>query len=264
MLRKLFIGLASIVGVIVVVIAVALTYFYIQGNHQNVVAFPLNPKPRAADAPPDDGVLIFGASRNTGMDIAEILTRRGDKVTAFVRSDNAELEKLGVTLVKGDALDQGSIKAALEGKHYRAIVSTIACYSCRPQPDFLGNRNIFEAAKAAGIRRVLLVSTIGAGDSYDATPAPAKRFLKDMLPLKTQAEDALKASDADYTIIRPGGLKTAPATHRALLSEDRAASGIITRADVADLLVKCLDDDATIGKTLAAIDKDFKFPFDMR
>jgi uncharacterized protein YbjT (DUF2867 family) len=84
-----------------------------------------------------------------------------------------------------------------------------------------------------------------------------------MLPLKTQAEDHLKSLGLDYTIIRPGGLKTAPATGRGLLTEDRTASGIITRADLAQLIVAALDDPATIGKTLAAIDAEFKFPFDM-
>jgi uncharacterized protein YbjT (DUF2867 family) len=256
-----------VILVLVALLAAAVGYVYWQGNNQNVAAFPLTPRPAASaetPAPADDGILIFGASRNTGFDIAEILAKRGDKVTAVVRGDAPQLAKLGVTLVKGDALEPETVKAAMAGKHFRAVVTTIACFSCAVRPDFIGNRNIFEAAKEAGIKRVLLVSTIGAGDSYDAAPLPARRFLKEMLPLKTQAEEALKASGADYTVIRPGGLKTAPATGRAFLTEDRTASGIVTRADVAALVVAALDDDRTIGKTLAAIDRDFRFPFDMR
>jgi uncharacterized protein YbjT (DUF2867 family) len=257
--------LGGLVGLVVVLIVAALAVFYIQGNHQDVAAFKLTPR-AAMTEDPTDGILIFGASRNTGLDIAEILAKRGDKVTAFVRagSDTSALSKLGVTLVNGDALDMPSVEAALAGKTYRAIITTISCFSCDPKPDYLGNKNIFDAAKAAGIQRVLLMTTIGAGDSYDSAPIPARSFLKDMLPLKTQAEDHLKGLGLDYTIIRPGGLKTAPPTGRALLTEDVKASGIITRADLAELVVKALDDDATIGKTLAAIDADFRFPFDMR
>ncbi|MDX2143100.1 MAG: SDR family oxidoreductase [Rhodospirillaceae bacterium] len=257
--------LGGLIGLVVVVIVAGVAVFYIQGNHQNVEPFPLAPR-AAGQEDPTDGVLIFGASRNTGLDIAEILAKRGDKVTAVVRpnSDTTELKKLGVTLVNGDALDMASVEAALAGKNYRAIITTISCFSCDPKPDYLGNKNIFDAAKAAGVKRVVLMTTIGSGDSYDAAPIPARRFLKDMLPLKTQAEDHLKSLGLDYTIIRPGGLKTAAPTGRALLTEDRKASGIITRADLAELVVKALDDDATIGKTLSAIDADFRFPFDMR
>ena len=85
-----------------------------------------------------------------------------------------------------------------------------------------------------------------------------------MLPLKTQAEDHLKSLALDYTIIRPGGLKTAMPTGRAILSEDHTASGIITRIDLAGLIVASIDDPRTIGKTFSAIDLDFKFPLDMR
>ena len=110
---------------------------------------------------------------------------------------------------------------------------------------------------------MLLVTTIVAGDSYEAAPLPARQFLKDMLPLKTQAEDHLMASSLEYTIIRPGGLKSDPRTGRGYLSDSRDASGIINRADLADLIVEALDDDGTKGKVLAAVDADMVFPWDM-
>ena len=255
----------AVVALVVVVVAVVFGVF-LSGNHQDVAAYKFNPPPAKEATEPDDGVLIFGASRNTGLDVAELLAARGDKVTAVVRanSDTAALKKLNVTLVPGDAMDMESVRAAMAGKKYRAVLTTIACFSCDPKPDFLGNKNIFDAAKEAGQNRVLLVTTVGAGDSFDSAPLPARMFLKDMLPLKTQAEDHLKKLGLDYTIIRPGGLKTAKPTGRALLSEDRKTSGIITRTDLAGLIVSAIDDPATAGKTFAAIDRDFKFPFDMR
>jgi len=259
--------IVAVVVLVVVAFVGGLSWLYLDSNNQSVAPFVLSQAPaRDPAAAPDDGILIFGASRNTGLDVAEILAARGDKVTAVVRanSDTAALQKLGVTLVQGDALDMDSVRAAMAGKKYRAVLTTIACFSCPVRPDFLGNKNIFDAALEAGQRRVVLVTTIGAGDSYEAAPWPAKRFLKEMLPLKTQAEDHLKSLALDYTIIRPGGLKTAAPTGRGLLSEDRATSGIITRADLAQLIVGVMDDDRAIGKTLAAIDREFKFPFDMR
>ena len=220
-----------------------------------------------ADAAPEGGhhVLIFGATRNTGLEVARVLVGRGDRVTAFVRptSDRSQLEPLGVNFVEGDALDMDAVKAAFIDNEYTAVLTTIACFSCDPKPDYLGNRNIFDAAEEAGVSRMLLVTTIGAGDSYEAAPLPARQFLKDMLPLKTQAEDHLMASSLEYTIIRPGGLKSDPRTGRGYLSDSRDASGIINRADLADLIVEALDDDGTKGKVLAAVDADMVFPWDM-
>ncbi len=220
-----------------------------------------------ASAPPEGGrhVLIFGATRNSGLETAKILTDRGDRVTAFVResSDTSDLEALGVELVVGDALDLPSVEAAFVDKSYTSVITTIACFSCDPKPDYLGNRNIFDAAEAAGVKRVILMTTIGSGDSYDAAPLPAKQFLKDILPLKTQAENHLMASSLDYTIIRPGALKSDPATGRAYLSESRETSGLINREDLAGLVVNVIDDNGTIGKILAAVDADMVFPWDM-
>lgn len=220
-----------------------------------------------ADAAPEGGhhVLIFGATRNTGLEVARILAERGDRVTAFVRptSDRSQLEPLNVDFVEGDALDMDTVRAAFADQDYTAVLTTIACFSCDPKPDYLGNRNIFDAAVEAGVQRMLLVTTIGAGDSYDAAPLPARNFLKDMLPLKTQAEDHLKSTGLDYTIIRPGGLTSNPRTGRGYLSDSRDASGIINRADLADLIVEAIDDNGTVGKILAAVDADLVFPWDM-
>jgi uncharacterized protein YbjT (DUF2867 family) len=157
-------------------------------------------------------------------------------------------------------MDMESVRAAFAGKNYRAVLTTIACFSCNPKPDYLGNKNIFDAAKEAGAKRVVLVTTIGAGNSYDSAPWSARSFLKDMLPLKTQAEDHLKSLGLDYTIIRPGGLTFTPATGEGWLSEDPAAFGVIGREELARLVVGVLDDDRTAGKTFSAFDDSLLFP----
>lgn len=59
-----------------------------------------------------------------------------------------------------------------------------------------------------------------------------------------------------FTIIRPGGLKTQPATGRGVLTEDSSVCGAIHREDVADLLVHALFSDKTNNKVLAAVDQD--------
>lgn len=218
---------------------------------------------RANAAGTGASVLIFGATRNTGLMVAQLLEARGDNVTAFVRptSSRDELEKLDVEYAVGDAMDIDSIRAAMAAGSYDAVLTTIGCFSCDPSPDYEGNANIFRAAVEADIRRVVLVTTIGPGDSFDSLPGLSANFLKDMIPLKEQAEDALRASGLDYTIVRPGGLRSGIRTGNGILSEDIDAFGYIFREDLAELLVGVLDDDRTIGKTFAAIDSSRSFPW---
>ena len=207
--------------------------------------------------------LIFGATRNTGLMVATMLAERGDKVTAFVRpsSDRSGLESLDVGYAVGDALDLDSVRAAMAAGEYDAILTTIGCFACDPKPDYLGNANIFTAASEAGIERVVLVTTIGPGESFDALPSMSANFLSEMIPLKEQAEDALKATDLDWTIVRPGGLRSGIRTGNGILSEDPTTFGYIFREDLAELIVAVLDDDRSIGKTLAAIDANRGFPW---
>ena len=207
--------------------------------------------------------LVFGATRNTGLMVATILKNRGDRVTAFVRpsSNLASLKELGIGVVVGDAVELDTVRAAMAAGEYDAVLTTIGCLSCEPPPDYIGNSNIFKAAKEAGIQRVVFVTTIGSGDSAGAAPMISTKVLEKIVPLKTQAEDELRESGLDYTIIRPGGLRSGIRTGNGILSEDRATFGFIFREDLAELVVAALDDDRAIGKTLSAIDANRSFPW---
>ena len=140
------------------------------------------------------------------------------------------------------------------GRHFTTVVSTLGCRKCDAPPDYIGNRNVIDAASAAGVRHVVLVSTIGAGDSADAMPFFVKVFLRDRIDRKTQAENHLRASDLDFTIVRPGGLKDGEPTGHSILTTDPSVMGFIRRADLARLLVGVLDDPNTFGKTYSALD----------
>lgn len=200
--------------------------------------------------------LIFGGTRHTGLEVAKILTARGDKVTVFVRetSDRSQVEPLGVDFVVGDALEADTVTAAFASGEFDAVLTTIGSLSAETPPDYLGNKNIYDAAKAAGVNRVIMVSTIGAGDSYDAMPWLSEIMLAEVAKLKTQAEDHMKDIGLDYTIIRPGGMPYDGGTGGGIMSEDPSAFGFIARPDVARLIVGSFDDSRTIGKTFSALD----------
>lgn len=69
-------------------------------------------------------------------------------------------------------------------------------------------------------------------------------------------------TNSEWTIIRPGGLKSEPATGSAILTEDTKAAGVIHRADVADLAVQALNSPKTIKKILTAVDPGVKSDYD--
>lgn len=222
-------------------------------------------KPPSDSARDPRPVLVFGASGGTGRELVKLLRARGQPVVAAVRatSDRSRLEPLGVTFVVADAMHPDEVLAAAASADFQAVVTTVSCLRCDPPPDFVGNRNVIDAARARGIRRVILVSTIGAGDSHDAANLLTRIALARILPLKTQAESYLRASGLDYTIIRPGGLRPddkAP-TGLGRLTEDRHTLGFIHRADLARLIFAALDDDRTIGHTFAAVDPSVHKPW---
>lgn len=90
------------------------------------------------------------------------------------------------------------------------------------------------------------------------------QVLEKALLAKTLAENMLLKyyTNSEWTIIRPGGLKSEPATGSAVLTEDTKVAGVINRADVADLAVQALNSPKTIRKILTAVDPAVKSEFD--
>jgi nucleoside-diphosphate-sugar epimerase len=246
----------------IVLLVVALVAFLLLSLRPTIPAdrFELQPAARVGGL----NVLVFGATGKLGYELVAQLAERGDTVTAFVResSDRSKLEPYGVRFVVGDALDAASVQAAFAAGPYDAAITSVGAIRANPPPDYQGNANIFDAAVAAGVKRVIFVSTVGAGDSLDAAPLPSRMALSKVIPLKTAAEDHLKASGLDYTIVRPGGLPFGAGTGGGILSEDRTTMGFIVRSDLARLLIGVLDDPRTIGRTFAAVDPALKSPFD--
>jgi nucleoside-diphosphate-sugar epimerase len=204
-------------------------------------------------------VFVAGASRGVGHAIVQRLSNDGIEVIALVRSKDAseELSKFnGVTAVMGDAFDYKTVENAMDGCD--AAITTLggAPEDDGKRIDYDGNSNVIEAAGILGVSRVILVTSIGCGDSKDAPPPPVYETLKDVLAAKERAENVLIKyyTQMDWTIIRPGGLKSEPATGKAILSEDKMAIGTIHREDLANLVVEALSSANTKRKILSAID----------
>ena len=122
--------------------------------------------------------------------------------------------------------------------------------------DLAGARNWIDACKAAEIERFILVSAIGCGESRSLLPPPVLERIGEAVAEKDKAEDHLRGSGLRHTIVRPGGLEDGPPTGNGWLTDSNDVLGAIRRADVADLLEKCLRSDRSVGHTFAAVDRD--------
>jgi nucleoside-diphosphate-sugar epimerase len=208
-------------------------------------------------------IFLAGASRGVGREIAKCLTEQGKKVKALLRSEDArpELEAMGIKVVMGDALDAAALEQAMLGDEpISAVISTIGGLPKDGQrADYLGNKNLIDAAVKAGVQKFILVSSIGSGESVIAIPPQALEALRAVLIEKEQAEKHLIESGLTYIVIRPGGLKSEPATGNGVLTEDYKVAGTIHRADVAQLVCKCVFSDAANNKILSAVDRNMTY-----
>ena len=211
---------------------------------------------------PSGTVLLVGASSGTGLEIAKVLAARGDDVTAFVRktSNRSGLAPLDVRYVVGDATNFADVKPAFIHRKVRAVVSTLGGRPGEPRPDFVGTQNFVEAAKAAGVKRMILITVIGTGDSEGTLPVRVRENLAKVIPLKNASEAYLSSSGLAYTIIRPGGLTNAAGDGKSFLTLDHSMMSSISRAELARLTVSALDDDRTIDRIYHAIDPTHASP----
>lgn len=205
-------------------------------------------------------VLIFGASRGVGFLLAHRLRQDGIPTFAMLRSDiaRADLEAAGVGVVSGDAFSISDLEQAFRLPQAGLdVVSTVGgLHAPGRYVDDEGNINIIDRAAAHKVRRFVLVTSIGCGDMAPYRSERAIAAFGAAVDAKTRAEEHLKRVLPSGTIIRPGGLRSEPATGRGILIADPQVHGFIHRADVADLIGRALRDDGTAGRAFAAVDAD--------
>jgi nucleoside-diphosphate-sugar epimerase len=209
--------------------------------------------------------VIFGARTGVGFHLARLMRARGEPVVAMQRpgTDAGPLEALGVRVCRGDAFSGDDIDAALdlagEGKAGGEfdVVSTIGGrHEDGRFADEDGNVNVVDRAARRDLGRLVLVTSIGCGEMAPYRSERAIAAFGASVDAKTRAENHARRVVPSATFIRPGGLRSEPATGRGILSDDPQIHGFIHREDVADLIARALRDPATQGRAFAAVDAD--------
>jgi uncharacterized protein YbjT (DUF2867 family) len=200
-------------------------------------------------------VTIAGGHGQIALRLARLLTARGDRVRAVIRNPDhrADVEETGAEPVVFDLEGDGDLAAVVRGSD-AVVFAAGAGPGSGPERkrtvDLGAAVNLIEAAEATGVRRYVMVSSIGADD-----PAGGGEQMRPYLEAKAEADAALVASGLDGTIVRPGRLTDDPGTGAVLAGPDVARADI-PRDDVAAVIVGVLDDPSTVGKTFVVVSGD--------
>lgn len=186
---------------------------------------------------------IFGATGPTGRAIVQQALAAGHEVRASARSPGA---LAGVDprleVVKGDVLDQASVDAAVAGRD--AVLSALGMGRSFGPTTMMseGTGAILRAMQGAGVKRLMVVTS---GGTVEDPTEPllfrvvGRRVLKHIFADHKRLEDLVRASDVEWTIVRPPRLLDGPGTGVYRLGREAPIPGghAIARADVARFMV---------------------------
>jgi putative NADH-flavin reductase len=201
-------------------------------------------------------LVVFGASGGTGQEITRQALDQGHEVTAFVRDPKKlAIKDSKLRIVEGDVLkDQLVVAGAIAGRD--AIICALGVGNSLKSAGLIAGSlaAIVPAAKKHEVRRLILISAFGVGDSSKNAPLVPRLmyrlFLAEIYRDKKAGEDIVKASGLEWTILHPVMLTTGPKTGTYRSGERLDLHGIpkIARADVAHFALAQLADKTFLRK----------------
>ena len=205
-------------------------------------------------------IVIAGGHGQIALRLERLLAGRGDEVTGIIRSpaQAGDLRAAGAEPVVCDleAAAAGDAARLLERADAAVFAAGAGPGSGAERKDTVDRQAcalLADAAEAAGVRRFLVVSSMGAGPE---PPEGTDPVFAAYLRAKGAADSDVRArAGLDWTILRPGRLTNDPGSGRVNLAET-TGRGDVTRDDVAAVLMALLDAPGTAGRTLELIGGD--------
>jgi uncharacterized protein YbjT (DUF2867 family) len=202
-------------------------------------------------------VAIAGGHGQIALRLAKVLSQRGDEAVALIRNpDHADdVRQAGAepAVVDLEHASEDDVVQAIAGSD-AVVFAAGAGPGSGPERketmDYGGAVKLVAAAKQAGVGRYVIVSSMGADPDVVGDDT-----FSVYLRAKGRADDAVRASGLDATVVRPGRLTNNGGTGRVNLGES-VPRGQVTRDDVAAVLAAVLDSPSTIGRTLDLIGGD--------
>jgi uncharacterized protein YbjT (DUF2867 family) len=202
--------------------------------------------------------VIAGGHGQIALRLSRILHARGDEPVGLIRRAEhaADVRAAGAEPILLDleaASGADEVAEALKGSDAVVFAAGAGPGSSVERKDTVDRGAavlLADAAEAAGVRRYVMISSMGADADSQFEGDPIFRAY---LRAKGAADDDLRARPGlDWTVLRPGSLRNDPGTGRVLLAE-RTGRGAIPRDDVAAVLAELLANPGTAGLTLELI-----------
>lgn len=198
-------------------------------------------------------LLILGAAGRTGTLLVDQALAAGYTVTAFVRDTDTSSHRSDVTTIVGDARHQADLEKALAGQE--TVISTLGSSKPGDRVIAASTRALIAAAQATKVRRVIVMSSFLAVENFKPNPIIkfALKLMGTIVADITSGEALLRQSDLEYTIVYATRLTNEPvaAKYRIVSDHDTVGSiDSISRADVADFMLKHINDQTLIKKSV--------------
>jgi uncharacterized protein YbjT (DUF2867 family) len=194
-------------------------------------------------------ILVAGGHGQIALRLLKLLAADGHTARGLIRKPEqaADLQAAGAVPVIGDLENDESLAGYVKGADavvFAAGAGPGSGPARKRTVDLGGAIKLADAAMETGVRRYVMVSSIGAQD-----PASAGPSMQAYLEAKAEADAYVVASGLDYTIVRPGGLRDDPGTGLVRATRELGQRGPVPRDDVAAVLAACLTRPSTIGVT---------------
>ncbi|KAA6183697.1 SDR family oxidoreductase [Thiohalocapsa marina] len=199
-------------------------------------------------------IAVFGGTGGTGREVVEQALAQGHQVSALVRDPSKLAEHPRLVLHLGDVRDAEATARCIESAD--AVICVLGSHGNATPIEAVGTEQILKAMHAHHVRRLVAVTSLGVGDSRGQLN-PLLRLIMDLtlkpiMQAKEEQERLIKASDLDWTIVRPVGLTNGPRTGRYRHGLDRGIKGgRISRADVAAFVLRQVNDLTYLHQTPA-------------
>ena len=192
-------------------------------------------------------VAVLGAGGGVGRQVVHTLIQQGHAVRALVRKQEQAdaLEHLGAVTVLGDLTSDWA--AVLEGTDAVIWAAGAGASGNFEQIDGQALKQVSDRLAVGGPKRLIVVSSMGVDRPEQMPP-----FLSSVLRVKAVSDAHVQASTLDFTIVRPGGLTNEQGSGR-VSAGFPVQGGMIPREDVAAVVLACLNDAGTIGKTFEVV-----------
>lgn len=203
-------------------------------------------------------VIVFGATGTIGKHLVSQALNEGHQVTAFCRSGQKlnEFNDSRLSIFEGDVFDPESVSNSVKGQEV-VFIALGSGKSRKSTVRSIGTKHIIAAMKKNGVKRLICQSTLGAGESQGNLNFFWKYimfgwFLKEVFLDHELQEKYVMESNLDWTIARPGAFTDGEHTseyRHGFATNDKSVKLKISRADVADFLIKLIPTNSYLHQT---------------